>query len=244
MKVCPTCNTTYGDEFVYCKNDGTELVTKASASAPVSTTTAAQPKKNAFLVPVIIGSVLVLGTIVWLKISKQVVGSTVASSSQQAPETVDEPLPSLTTATPADSSSSGADELSSAVSSVKEIYSRSDAAYGRRDAQGHMAYAASDWTFQDSDGSRETKADSLRYFEKKFSSTDPKRVVECHIETKVIDSPAPRLEDSGLIVRVAISAQTQDVSGKKRSISVTQEDRWRKVNDDWVCTQSKVLNRN
>lgn len=254
MKVCPVCGATYSDELIYCKNDGTDLVAQVQSSTaqgtpPAQNRSSAPDQKQSFLIPIIVGSVLVLVVLGWIVYSKLSPGSRSVTSAESNSSVASSSTASTsgTTSTPVHSSTpvpvAPVSDLSSAVSAIKSVYASSDAAYGRRDAQGHMAYAASEWTFVDKDGSKETRSDSLRYFEKRFSNTDPKRVVECHIETKVLESPAPRFENGDLVAVISVSANSTDAQGKHLRVSATQEDRWRKVSGEWKCVRSKIISR-
>ncbi len=248
MKVCPVCGATYSDELIYCKNDGSDLVAQAQPSIPRDTPPAqnrssAPDQKQSFLIPIMVGSVLVLVVLGWIVYSKLSPGSRSATSAESNSSVASSSTTSSSGTTSTPVPAAPVSDLSSAVSAIKSVYASSDAAYGRRDAQGHMAYAASEWTFVDKDGSKETRSDSLRYFEKRFSNTDPKRVVECHIETKVLESPAPRFENGDLVAVISVSANSTDAQGKHLRVSATQEDRWRKVSGEWKCVRSKIISR-
>ena len=248
MKVCPVCGATYSDELLYCKNDGSDLVAQAPPNTARDTPSAqnrssAPDQKQSFLIPIIVGSVLVLVVLGWIVYSKLSPGSRSATSAESNSSVASSSTASTSATTPTPGLAAPVSDLSSAVSAIKTVYVSSDAAYGRRDAQGHMAYAASEWTFLDKDGSKETRSDSLRYFEKRFSTTNPKRVVECHIETKVLESPAPRFENGDLVAVISVSANSTDAQGKHLRVSATQEDRWRRVSGEWKCVRSKIISR-
>lgn len=248
MKVCPVCGATYSDELIYCKNDGSDLVAQAQPGTardtpPEQNRLSAPDQKQSFLIPIIVGSVLVLVVLGWIVYSKLSPASRSATPAESNSSVASSSTAFTSAATPTPVPVAPVSDLSSAVSAIKSVYASSDAAYGRRDAQGHMAYAASEWTFVDKDGSKETRSDSLRYFEKRFSNTDPKRVVECHIETKVLESPAPRFENGDLVAVISVSANSTDAQGKHLRVSATQEDRWRKVSGEWKCVRSKIISR-
>lgn len=233
MKTCPLCGAGYTDEYRYCKLDGAELAVNSVEPVP-ELLPSSKKKLSRLVLPTVLGGGSLLLLVGWIVLS-------IRPTPLSTP--TPDPLPNSVVSQPVPGRTKEQIRMAEALGALDEIYMTSDRDYGNRNAFSHMAPIAPEWTFVDKDGSVETRAESLHYFEKRFSNTDPERVTNCHMETTVLENPSPRFEGDTLVVRISVSASYTDTRGKKHQISATQEDRWRLIDQMWKCVHSNLLSR-